>query len=257
MIFIGVSPVAFTIGALSVRWYGILVALAVLTLILWALREVRRGVDLSYETVFNAALVGIPSGVIFSRLLHVIDQWPYYFQNPGQIIGGSGLTIYGAVLGAALGIWIYSRFSKISFGYLADVLAPGIILAQAVGRVGCTINGCCYGIETHLPWAVVYTHPESFAPIGVPIHPTQPYEIVYNLIVFVVLLRLRGRFQPSGSLFLIYLTFYALWRFGIDFIREGTDFLFGLHEAQVISIIVLIITITLMALRTRWVKREA
>ena len=87
-------------------------------------------------------------------------------------------------------------------------------------------------------------------------HPTQIYEIVYNLIVFVVLLRLRGRFRPDGSLFLIYLTLYSLWRFGIDFIREGTDFLFGLHEAQVISIIVLIITITLMALRTRWVRGE-
>jgi len=256
MIFLSMSPIAFTIGEVSVRWYGIFVALAILSLVLWALREVRRGADLSYDTVFSAALVGIPSGIIFSRLLHVIDKWGYYFQNPGQIIGGSGLTIYGAVLGAALGVWIYSRFSKFSFGYLADVLAPGVILAQAIGRVGCTLNGCCYGIETHLPWAVVYTHPESFGPLGVPVHPTQIYEIVYNLIVFVVLLRLRGRFQPDGSLFLIYLTFYSLWRLGIGFIREGTPLLFGLHEAQIIAIIVLIITITLMALRTRWVGGE-
>jgi phosphatidylglycerol:prolipoprotein diacylglycerol transferase len=256
MITLGVSPIAFTIGSFSVRWYGIMVALAVLTLILWALREVRKGANVSYETVFNAALVGIPSGIIFSRLLHVIDRWQYYFQNPGEIIGGSGLTIYGAVLGAALGIWIYSRFSKIPFGYLADVLAPGIILAQAIGRVGCTLNGCCYGIESHLPWAVLYAHPESMCQVGVPVHPTQIYEIVYNLIIFGILLMLRGRFRPDGSLFLIYLTFYALWRFGIDFIRDGTDFLFGLHQAQVISIIVLVITITLMALRTRWVKRE-
>jgi phosphatidylglycerol:prolipoprotein diacylglycerol transferase len=256
MITININPVAFTIGVFSVRWYGIMVALAVLTLILWALREVRRGAALSYETVFNAALVGIPSGIIFSRLLHIIDHWQYYFQNPGQIIGGSGLSIYGAVLGAALGIWIYSRFSKVSFGYLADVISPGIILAQAIGRVGCTLNGCCYGLECHLPWAVVYTQPESLGPLGVPVHPTQIYEIIYNLIVFVVLLRLRGRFKPAGSLFLIYLTLYSVWRLGIDFIREGTPFLFGLHEAQVISIIVLIITITLMAWRTRWVRRE-
>jgi len=253
MITLDVSPVAFTIGAFSVRWYGIMVALAVLTLIFWAMREVRRGADLSYETIFNAALVGIPSGIIFSRLLHVIDLWDYYGQHPGQIIGGSGLSIYGAVLGAALGIWIFSRFRKISFGYLADVLAPGIILAQAVGRVGCTLNGCCYGLETSAFCAVVYTHPESMGPIGVPVHPTQIYEIIFNLIVFVVLLKLRGKFRPDGSLFLIYLTFYALWRLGIDFIREGTDFLFGLHEAQIISIVVLIITITLIALRTRWV----
>ena len=85
MITLDVSPIAFTIGAFSVRWYGIMVALAVLTLILWALREVRRGANLSYDTVFSAALVGIPSGVIFARLLHVIDRWQYYFQNPGRL----------------------------------------------------------------------------------------------------------------------------------------------------------------------------
>ena len=256
MIILNVSPIAFTIGPISIAWYGIFVALAVLSLVLWALRQVRRGADLSYDTVFSAALVGIPSGIIFSRLLHVIDKWEYYFQNPGEIVGGSGLTIYGAVLGAALGVWIYSRFRKFSFGYLADVLAPGIILAQAIGRVGCTLNGCCYGIETSAFCAVVYTHPESLGPLGVPVHPTQIYEIVYNLIVFVVLLRLRGRFQPDGSLFLIYLTLYSLWRFGVGFIREGTPLLFGLHEAQIIAIIVLVITITLMALRTRWVRGE-
>jgi phosphatidylglycerol:prolipoprotein diacylglycerol transferase len=256
MIYIGIDPVAFTIGAFSIRWYGIMVALAIIALVLWAILAVKRGANLTYETVINAAIVGIPSGIIFSRLLHVIDLWDYFIEHPGEIIGGSGLTIYGAVLGAALGIWIFSRFSKISFGYLADTIAPGIILAQAIGRIGCTINGCCYGVECHLPWAVVYEHVNSVGPIGVPVHPTQIYEIFYNLIVFGVLLLLRGRFRPDGSLFLIYLTFYALWRLGIDFIREGTDFLFGLHEAQVISIVVLIITITLMALRTRWVKRE-
>ena len=253
---IPISPIAFTIGPVSVAWYGIMVALAVLTLVLWALWSVKKGARISYDKVISAAIVGIPSGVIFSRLLHVIDFWDYFIEHPGEIVGGSGLTIYGAVLGAALGVWIYSRFSKISFGYFADMLAPGIILAQAIGRVGCTLNGCCYGIETNFFCAVIYTHPESLGPIGVPVHPTQIYEIIYNLIVFGVLLALRKRFRPDGSLFLIYLTLYSAWRLGIDFIRDGTDFLFGLHEAQVIAIIVLIITITLMVLRTRWVKRS-
>jgi phosphatidylglycerol:prolipoprotein diacylglycerol transferase len=232
-----------------------MVALAVLTLVAWALLAVKRGANLTYNTVINAAIVGIPSGIIFSRLLHVIDLWDYFIEHPGEIIGGEGLTIYGAVLGAALGIWIYSRFSKTNFGYLADVVAPGIILAQAIGRVGCTLNGCCYGVETDIFCAVVYTHPGSHGPIGIPVHPTQIYELIYNLIVFGVLLLLRKRFRPDGSLFLIYLTLYAAWRLGIDFIRAGTPFLFGLHEAQVISIIVLIITIPLLAWRTRWVKK--
>jgi len=256
MITININPVALAIGSVEVRWYGILVALAVLTVVLWVLREVRKGANLSYDTVFTAALVGIPSGIIISKLLHVVDLWGYYIQNPGQIIGGAGLTAWGAVLGAALGIWIYSRFSKFQFGYFADVTAPGIILAQAVGRIGCTINGCCYGLPTSLPWGVVYTHPDSLAPLGIAIHPTQLYELIYNLIVFGILLTLRGRLKPDGSLFLIYLSLYSLWRLGLDFLREGTPFLFGLHQAQVIAIIVLAIAIPILVTRTRWVKAE-
>ena len=249
---------------MSVRWYGIIVALAILVIVLWMLRAVRKGANLSYDTVFTAALVGIPSGIVISRLLHVVDKWGYYIHNPGQIVGGAGLTIYGAVLGAALAIWIYSRFSKFQFGYFADTIAPAIILAQVIGRVGCTINGCCYGIPTSLPWGVVYAHPDSVAyaasqalPLGMGLHPTQLYEIIYNLLLFAVLLKLRGRFKPDGSLFLIYLGLYSLWRVGIAFLREGTPFLFGLPQAQVIGIIVLAVCVSLLAYRARWVRREA
>jgi phosphatidylglycerol:prolipoprotein diacylglycerol transferase len=252
MIEIGIDPIAF----LNIRWYGIFIALAIIWIILWLVWRVRRGANLSYETVFTAAVVGIPSGIVLARLLHVIDLWDYYSQNPGQIIGGGGLTAYGAVLGAALGIWIYSRFSKLNFGYFADLVAPAVILAQAVGRVGCTINGCCYGTLTSLPWGIIYTHPDSLAPRMVATHPTTVYELIYNLIVFGILLKLRGRFKPDGSLFLIYLSLYSLWRLATDFLRVGTPFLFGLHQAQVIAIIVLAIAVPLLVYKTRWVKTE-
>ncbi len=255
MLEIDVNPIAFSIGPIKVAWYGIMIALAVLALVLWALWSVKKGAHLTCDTVLNAALVGIPSGIVFARLLHVIDRWGYYSQNPAQIIGGEGLTIYGAVLGAALGLWIFSRVRKIPFAYLADVLAPGIILAQAIGRVGCTLNGCCYGVETSAFCAVIYTNPESNGPIGIPVHPTQIYEIVFNLIVFGVLFKLRGRLKPDGSLFLVYITLYSIWRFGIGFIREGVPFLFPvLHQAQVIALVLLAIAIPILAMRTRWVR---
>lgn len=260
MITIDINPVAFTIGPFDVGWYGIFVALAVISLVVWALAAVKKGAgELTYNTIVNAAIVGIPSGIIFARVLHVIDLWDYYSQYPGQIIGGSGLTIWGAVLGAALGIWIYSKFSKISFGHLADVIAPGIILAQAIGRIGCTILGDDYGYATTLPWGFVYTHPASPANAAVGLTPTHPvvvYEIIFNLIVFGVLLMLRKKLKPDGSLFLVYLSFYSIWRIGSDFLREGTDFLFGLHQAQVIGIIVLVICLVLIAKRTRWEGRS-
>jgi len=246
------------------------------------MREVRRGANLSYDTILTAALVGIPSGVIVSRLLHVIDQIVIaklhpelvltgavtdYTQHPGQIIGASGLTIWGAVLGATLGIWIYSKFSNFRFGYFADLVAPGVILAQAVGRVGCTLNGCCYGTETSLPWGIIY--PSSYYIdgwsyfvdpkfVGVAVHPTQLYEIIFCLIVFALLLKLRGRFKPDGSLFLIYLSIYSLWRVGIDFLRdyETPPLIFGLHQAQIIGIIVLAIAVPMLALRTRLVEQK-
>ena len=180
MIEIGIDPVAF----LSVGWYNIMIALAILVGVLWMVREVRRGANLSYDTVFTAAMVGVPSAIVFSRLLHVIDKWDYYSQHPGLIFGAQGLAIYGAILGGALAIWIYSRFSRFQFGYFADLIAPGLILGQAIGRVGCTINACCVGKATSLPWGVVYTHPDSIA-LGIgATHPVVVYEIIYNLIVF-------------------------------------------------------------------------
>lgn len=255
-----------------------MVALAILVIVLWMLREVKKGANLSPDAILTAALVGIPSGIVVSKLLHVIDNIVVaklhpelvdgiidYTQQPEAIFSGGGLTIYGAVLGAALGIWIYSKFSNFQFGYFVDLVAPAVILAQAIGRVGCTINGCCHGIETNLPWGIIYPSSHYIDGwsyfvdkklVGVAIHPTQPYEIIFCLIVFAVLLKLRGRLKPDGSLFLIYLSLYSLWRVGIDFLRVGTPFLFDLHMAQVIGLVVLAVTVPWLALRTRWVKAD-
>lgn len=255
MIEININPVAF----LSVRWYGITVALAILTIVVWVgwqVRKARKSSKITLDTVFMAALVGIPSGVVVSRLLHVLDLWEYYSQHPGEIIGGMGLTIWGAILGASLGIWVYSKIARIKVGYLFDLIAPGLILGQIVGRVGCIINGCCYGSECSLPWAIVYTHPESEAVLNVAVHPTQAYEIIFLALVFILVMFLRNRIKPAGSLFIGYLAIYSCWRIGIDFIRDGTPFLFGLHQAQVIGIFTLIVAIPILAIKTRWGKPE-
>jgi len=257
MITISIDPIAFHIGSMEVRWYGIIVALGVAAIILWMTRQIiRKGADLPSRPDPTVIILAILSGAVVSKLFHVIDRWDYYTQNPGLILSGGGLSIYGAVLGVTLFFWIYSKVKHYQFGFFADLVAPGIILAQAIGRVGCTINGCCYGISAPdwVPWSVVYAHPDSYAPRWVALHPTQVYEIIFCLIGFAVLLKLRGRLKPDGSLFLVYLTLYSAWRVGIEFLREGTPFLFGLHQAQFIAIVVLAVTIPLLALRTRRVK---
>ena len=272
MINFGVNPVALQIGSFSLRWYGLFLSLAVVWLIFWMWLQVKRGAKISQDTVLSMALVGIPSGIIFARLLHVIDNIVVaslhpelaeagkvinYLQHPGQIIGGAGLTAYGAVLGASLGVWIYCKIAKVKMGYVFDLLAPAAIMAQAIGRIGCLLNGCCYGTPTTLPWGLVYTDPQSAGfNYGIATHPTVIYEIIYNVIIFAVLLKLRKRLKPDGSLFLLYLALYAGWRLAIDFLRDGTPFLFGLHQAQFISIVVLLSTVPWMIKNTRWVKKE-
>jgi phosphatidylglycerol---prolipoprotein diacylglyceryl transferase len=255
--YINVDPVIFRIGPLAIGWYGLMVALAVITVISWVAWENSKSRKFSFDALFTAAIIGIVSGIIISKLLHVIDQWQYYLQNPSRIISGEGLTIWGAVLGAAIGVWLYSKVSKqFKFGVFGDMIAPGVILSQAIGRVGCTLNGCCYGLESHAWYAILYTDPDSYGPNGIPVLPTQVFEIIYDLIVFGVLLFLRKRLKPDGALFTLYFALYGAWRFGIEFLRQGTPFIFGMHQAQFIGLIVLLITIPIIILKVRWKKAE-
>lgn len=242
MITIGIDPVVFSVGGFELRWYAVMVVLAIIAVIWVASREARR-VGIGDEVIYSVALWAVIAGIIVSRLVHVIDQWEYYIAHPGQIIAFEGLTIYGAILGALIAVIIYAWVKKISFWQLGDVIAPGAILGQAIGRIGCTINGCCYGLPTSLPWAVTYTHPNSYAVLGVPSHPAVVYLLIWDLIVFVILWQLRKRLKPVGSLFLLYLALYAAGDLGSRFFREGTPFLFGLQQAQVIGIAILVVTV--------------
>jgi len=271
MIQIGIDPVAFTIGSVDIRWYGIFIALSIVWIVVFLAWRAKRGARLSNDTIFAAAIVGVPSGVIISRLLHVVDntivakfhpelvlsgQVIDYTQDPGRIFGAEGLTAYGAVLGAALGIWLYFRFTKASSGYFFHLVAPAVISAQAIGRIGCVFNGCCYGVACNLPWGIEYTNPDSLGFAAGVVHPTQIYEIIFNIILFGVLLKISSRIRPDGSLFLIFLGAYSLWRIGIDFLRPGTPFLLGLHQAQVIGIAVLVIVVPVLIRRAPWRRAE-
>jgi phosphatidylglycerol:prolipoprotein diacylglycerol transferase len=252
MITININPVAFSLGAFEVRWYGIMVALAVVAVIVIALREAKR-VGLAEEHIYSVGLWAIIGGIIVSRLLHVIDKWNYYMANPAQIIGFEGLTVYGAVLGALLAVLIYCWVKKISFWLIGDVIAPGAILGQAIGRIGCFMNGCCYGLPTSLPWGVVYTNPGSYCPLGEPFQPTQIYHLIWNLIGFGILWSLRRRLKPQGSLFLFYLALYAAGDLSIRFVRVGEPFrsgmFFNMQQAQLIGIVILVVTVPWLIIR--------
>jgi phosphatidylglycerol:prolipoprotein diacylglycerol transferase len=256
MFVISMNPVAFTIGSLEVRWYGIFIAIAVAVVIIWMIRQIdKRKPNLPAPPDIMVAPVGIISGIIGAKLIHVLERLDFYIQNPTAVFSGGGFAIYGGVLGAALGIWIYLKLSRRQrknqhFGFFTDLVAPGIILAQAIGRIGCTINGCCYGkpAPDWLPWSVVYTNPNTECAVpGVPVYPTQIYEIIFCLIGFAVLLRLRkGLEMMEGALFVVYLIIYSAWRFAIGYLRYDMQFIFGLSQSQIISLVVLVVAIFLL-----------
>ncbi len=258
MLTINIDPIAFTIGFLTVRWYGIMVALAVITLLIVTFRETRR-VGFPQDNIYSLFLWGIIGGFIMSRLVHVVDYLVTHPDEPINIIGFAGLALYGAIGGALLGAWLYTKVRKFPFSSLAavgDALAVGTPLAQAIGRVGCTINGCCFGKPSpfhSFPSAVLYT-PRDTIPSqywGVPLYPTQIYFILWNLIVFTITWRLRERLKPQGSLFFVYLCLYAAGDFGLRFLRVNEPFLLGLHQGQVISLAILVVAVPWLIIRMR------
>ena len=263
MITISIDPVAFYIGSLEIRWYGIIVALAVMSLFLWMWRQITANKDRIPPVDPSVAIPAIASGFGMAKLFHVVDLWGYYSQNWGTIFSGSGLSVFGGIVGVSLFFWIYSRKRHYPFWFIADLAAPGTILAQAIGRVACTINGCCFGevcavaAPSWLPWGIIYTHPSSYAPLGIAVIPTTIYEIIFAMSLFGILLKLRGRLKPDGALFLLYLIAYSAWRVGIGFLRAGEPYLFGLQAAQIISIAVLAATIPALVLMMRRVKTKA
>jgi len=255
---ISIDPVALHVGLLEIRWYGIIVAIAVATMVLWMVWQIgKRKHNLPAPPDIALAPVGIISGIIVAKLVHVWEQWDYYVLHPAAVFSGGGFAIYGGVLGATLGIWVYLKLSRRHlknqhFGFFSDLAAPGIILTQAIGRIGCTINGCCHGklAPDWLPWSVVYTHPNTAcARPGVPLYPTQPYEIIFALTTFAILLKLGKRLQPvEGSLFMVYLIMYSAWRIGLGFFRDVQVYFFSglFSQAQIISLVVLVVSIVLL-----------
>ncbi len=244
MIYLNIDPIAIHIGHFMVRWYGIFVALGVGVGMWLTLREAKRkGIHADHIT--NAALWAIPAGLVGARLLHVIDDWPNHAANPWTIIGTDGLAIFGALIGGLLAIVAYARAHQVALWRLLDTVAPAVPLAQAIGRIGCFINGCNYGWPTDGTWGVVWTSPDAMAPQNVPLQPAQLYELVWDLIVFGILWKWRSRGRADGVLFVSYAALYALGRFFISFLRSDNLYFAELRQAQIIALATIALAIPL------------
>jgi len=238
----------------------------VVTLLVITFRETKQRA-VPESTTYNLFFWGIIGGIIGGKLAYLIQPWLLNGVNPSEIISPYGWALHGAIIGGILGGVIYWRIkaTQISLENLqsiGDALAVGAPLAQAIGRIGCTINGCCYGKLSpffSFPWAVRYT-PRATIPSqywNVPLYPTQIYFLLWNLIVFAVVWRLRGRLKPRGSLVFLSLCLYSAGDFGLRFLRADPPLFLGLQEGQLFSLAILLVSLPILIIRIRRFQRKA
>ena len=240
MITISIDPIIFSIGHFMVRWYSLIVLTAIVTGVWLTAREAeRKGFKKDY--VYDGALWVVVGGLIGARLFHVLDHWPHeYATNPirALYIWEGGLAIWGGVVGGLIALAFLARRRGWPLPRLLDAVAPGLVLAQAIGRIACIITGDAMGRPTAGPFGFAYTSPNAMVPqLGVYYTPMPVYEIVVNLGLFALLWQLRKKNWPDGLLFLVYLTLYSVERFLLAFTSSYQVIAFGLTQSQIVAVV--------------------
>ena len=213
-------PLAFQIGSLTINWYGVLVALAFL-IGLWTAsrRSLRAGV--APEKIADLGPWLIVGAIVGSRALYVISYWREDFADKPLweifMIRHGGLVFYGGLIGAALACVLFVRLKKLALWKIADITAPSIALGFAIGRLGCLMNGCCYGRHSDLPWAIHFPKEHATGADGV--HPTQIYDALFGFGLYFALAWLFRRKKFDGQVFTAFLIGYAVLRSVVELFR--------------------------------------
>ncbi|MBN9182201.1 MAG: prolipoprotein diacylglyceryl transferase [Microbacterium sp.] len=258
---------SFSIGPLTIHFYALcIIAGIIVATLLTNYRLSKRGAE--RWVVVDIALIAVPLALIFARAYHVLTHWSFYvgpgkntwnpFQ-PGSVwaIWEGGIAIYGALIGGAIGAYLGCRWTGIRFWTFADALAPGLIIAQAMGRLGNYFNHELFGLPTNLPWGLEIestnpAFPAGLAP-GTLFHATFLYEMIWNLIGAAVLLWAGRRFQLQwGRLFGLYLIWYGAGRAVWESIRiDPSDVFLGLRTNVWAALIGVVVGVVIMIVQKR------
>jgi phosphatidylglycerol:prolipoprotein diacylglycerol transferase len=251
MVTLNWDPVPY-IGPVPINWYGLGWVAAFLTA-LWLVRRWAPATGFSRDQAENLAIWSLAGAFVGARLYFIAQNDPgAYLREPWRIlmIWEGGLAFFGGLFGAIFAAFISARRQRLLFARAADLFAPAIPIAAAIGRVPCWLAGMDYGTPTTLPWSVVYTHPGSYAPNdGVPRHPVQMYELLGDLAIAGILLRMRGRLR-EGSLFLLYLVLFSTLRFLLFFVRGDVPIVaLGLTNGHWTALVLLAFALPLLVSR--------
>jgi phosphatidylglycerol---prolipoprotein diacylglyceryl transferase len=246
---IDIDPVAFSLLGIPVRWYGLILVIAIAVTGFVTVREARRR-GIGDAAVWDAAFWVAIAALIGGRTLYVMqNELGSLAQHPAHflMVWMGGLSFYGGLIGALIALVVFARRRRLPVLRVLDVAAPGAAIGQAIGHIGCLIGGDSYGIPTQLPWAVIYRNPSAMAPLGVPLHPTQAYEAILLAGLFAGLWLGRRRLERLGEgvLAATYLLGLAVIRFGLFFLRDESGVLLGLKTAQWIGVGIAILAVTL------------
>ncbi|HHU30430.1 MAG: prolipoprotein diacylglyceryl transferase [Bacillota bacterium] len=216
-------PVLFQIGGITVYSYGVMLSLAFAVCAFAFLRAGRKA-GLPADKLADTVIVLIIAVIVGSRLLYVLFRLPVYRAEPLAVfrLSGGGMSFFGGLaFGIAAGL-LYARRHGLPGGKISDLLAPYLAIGYAIARVGCLLNGCCYGRRTSVSWAVA----SAFGGDAHMRHPTQIYAIFAAVVIFFILQRRREKITFDGRLFIEFLILYCLYRFAIEYFRE-TDLIAG------------------------------
>lgn len=251
---LGFDP-SFAVGPFRIAWHSF-----------WSLVGMGIGSWLSFrlarplvrdERIYPFAIAVVLGGLIAARAGHVADNWPYYSARPDQLLAfwNGGIAVTAAPIGSAVGAWIACRRLRLPLGFMFDITVIGIVIGEAIGRIGDIINGEHHAIAcSGLWWCMRYTHPATLGQRDF-VHPVVGYDLLVDLLIFAALLwywrRVRGQ-GPEGRVFWLYLVLYGGFRFATSFLRLDPVLFAGLQEAQLLGLLYVLVGVPALA----WLHRR-
>jgi phosphatidylglycerol:prolipoprotein diacylglycerol transferase len=255
-----VHPIAFYFGSLPIRWYGVMMGAAFLAG-LWTATRRARLVNVSGDVIADVTLWLMVGSIVGARIAYVTTYWKQEFAN-GPIseifmIQHGGLVYYGGLIGATVAGISYLVWKKLPVWKIADIMAPSIALGSVFGRIGCLLNGCCYGYACSLPWAIHF--PADHETHGIGVHPTEIYDGLLNLILYLALAWWFRHKKFDGQIFAAYLIGYSVFRAIAEHFRgdyPADHIHYGLTSAQVVSLPMFAAGLALMFFLSRRAKTK-